>query len=79
MNPAGRPRVRPAAPIPGPGAATYRGVQYRCRERAYVARIDITVGYFGDPIEAARVRDAKVRELGLRTPLNFPDESGVAS
>lgn len=76
MSNRGRPRARP--PVRAldacEAAGRYRGVGYRARERAFVARVDITVGYFADAAEAARARDAKVRELGLDLPLNFPDE-----
>lgn len=54
------------------------GVRYCKKGRYFIAQLSrgldtMYLGSFGDPIEAARVRDAKVRELGLRTPLNFPD------
>lgn len=73
----GRPRTRQAVSARDACAEVgrYRGVGYRSRERSYVARIDITIGYFDDAEQAARARDAKVRELGLDLPLNFPEAS----
>lgn len=82
-NKGGRPRVHPIVPLEAALAAPKLiGVCYSKKDRIFRAQVTkgletIWLGAFGDPIEAARVRDAKVRELGLKTPLNFPDPTEV--
>jgi len=65
--------VRPA------NRAQFRGVSFHKHRRKYYARLrvhgeTIALGYFGDPVEAARARDAAALEHhGPFATLNFPD------
>lgn len=64
-----RPRKRTGA------SSVYWGVSWdnsRCKWMASAGKT--TVGRYDDEAEAARARDARVIELGLAVPINFPDE-----
>lgn len=58
----------------------YRGVSWYKSRSCWVASIKgdgrpITLGYFADPVEAARVYDVAARRYhGVRARLNFPEE-----
>ncbi len=58
-------------------SSPYRGVWFSKYAQAYIAeikfqRVKTHVGTFKCPLEAARARDSKVRELKLGLVLNFP-------
>lgn len=63
------------------GASVYKGVSYKIESKKWRASITynqkhIHLGYFGTEIEAARVYDAKAKELhGEYARLNFKEES----
>jgi hypothetical protein len=55
----------------------YRGVSLYRPTHRWVAQLQVArerhyLGYFSTEEEAARARDAKVIELGIDAPLNFP-------
>ncbi|MEN6334893.1 MAG: hypothetical protein ABFE01_11575 [Phycisphaerales bacterium] len=65
---------------PHRGATGFKGVRYHEQNGKYKSLIrykgkDILIGWFDDPIEAAKARDRKAWELqGEFAYLNFPDE-----
>lgn len=63
----------------------YKGVRYLANRNAFIARIQVDgkrhyLGYFKNPIDAAKAYDAAARDnFGKFARLNFPDEGGDAN